>query len=66
MHLDLKQITSDYYNLELGIWEPFLEHMTINLKKAEDPSTSEFSLVLPGVTNLNISESCMRNLILTH
>ena len=25
MELTMKDITSDYYNLELGIWEPFLE-----------------------------------------
>jgi len=37
MIMHLKEITSDYYNLELGIWEPFLEHMTVHLNKNENP-----------------------------
>jgi hypothetical protein len=59
-------MSSEYFNIELGIWEPFLEQMTIQTEQMEDKDTSNFTLVLPNDTNLNITESCMRNLILTY
>jgi hypothetical protein len=62
----MNEMSSEYFNIELGIWEPFLEQMTIQTEQMEDKDTTNFTLVLPNDTNLNITESCIRNLIFTY
>ena len=40
--------------------------MSVILRRSEDPTKSKFDLKFIENTDLNITESCMRNLILTY
>ena len=64
--LRVTNLSADYFNFELGIWEPFLEQMSVLLRRKEDPESSKFDLKFLDNTDLNITESCLRNCILTY
>lgn len=66
MNLTLPEIGLNYYNIELGEWEPLLEPTQMNLNIESTATDSKTAVRMDQPMNLNSTEECLKNLYHTY
>lgn len=66
MGLVLPEILLNYYNIELGEWEPLLEPTQMILDQQTTPTDSKTTITIKEPVNFNSTEECLKNLFYTY
>jgi hypothetical protein len=66
MDLDLPSFAVNYYNLELGEWEPLIEPAPLQISTQSTPVNSQTTIKMVDPVCINSTEECLRNLIHTY
>jgi len=64
--VELPAVLINYYNLELGEWEPLLERTQINFQQTTSKTESIISINFKESICLNSTEQCLKNLFHTY
>ena len=63
MYLPL--LTANYFNLELGEWEPLLEQFSLKAEISETVSLKIISATFAKPVYFNLTQECLRNFVFT-
>ena len=59
-------MTGNYFNLELGEWEPMLENFKCDVIVNQTLSQKTVIVTFEGPVMINLTGSCLQNLAYTH
>lgn len=59
-------MTGNYFNLELGEWEPFIENLALDISKNQTLSQQTIFVNFVGPVIVNLTQACVRNFSYTH
>ena len=59
-------MTGNYFNLELGEWEPMLENFTCEVNVNQTLSQKTLVVNFDGPVIINMTQACLRNFAYTH
>ena len=66
IEVHLPMMTANYFNLELGEWEPLLEQLAVTIQVHETISKKLIVANLNKAVYFNVTQECLRNFIFTY
>ena len=64
--LKLHQMTSNYFNLEQGEWEPFIENLAFDISQNQTLSQKTIVVNFKNTVLVNLTQACVINFSYTH
>ena len=64
-HMSILQMTGSYFNLELGEWEPLIEHLALSVIVNNTLTQNTMIVNFDGPVHLNVTQACLRNISFT-
>lgn len=64
--MKLHQMTSNYFNLELGEWEPMVENFACEVNVNQTLSQKTLFVTFKGPVIVNLTQACLLNLSYTY
>ena len=65
-NIELQKMVANYFNLELGEWEPLIENLALNADVNQTLTTKIVTVNFVDSVVLNVTQACLRNFAYTY